>query len=65
MPSAWPSEWNALALAEIGEPVPGEETLAADDEIRGAERRQGVEQGLGSGREIAVQKCLPRAVEDA
>ena len=59
------SEWEALALAEIGEPVPGEEALAADDEILGAKGRQGAQQSLRSGWKIAVQERLSSAVEDA
>lgn len=58
-------ERDALGLADVGEPIPDEETLAADDESRRSERRQGVEQGLGSGREMAVQEHLPRAIEAA
>jgi len=33
MANAWPSTiGDALALAEVGQPVPGEHALAADDE---------------------------------
>jgi hypothetical protein len=41
------NEGDALVLAEIGEPVPGEETLAADDQVV-AVGRDGGEKGLGA-----------------
>jgi len=42
-------EGDALVFAQIGEPVPGEHALAANDEVF-AERLDGAEEGLGLGR---------------
>ncbi len=58
-------ERDSFALTKIGEPVQGEETLAAEGEIGGAKRRQGLEEGLRPAGEIAVQERLALAIEDA
>ncbi len=58
-------ELDPLLFTQVGEPVPGEEALAADDEVAAAKWRQGVEQGIRSAREIAVQHRLAVAIEDA
>ena len=47
-------EGDAFGGAEVGEPVPGEHALAADDESV-AEGRQGVEQCVRIGGDFAVQ----------
>jgi hypothetical protein len=57
-------EVDSLLLAQVGEPVPGEKALAADDEV-GAERGERGEQGVRTAREIAVQNRPSLAVEDA
>ncbi len=54
-------EGDALVLAEVGEPVPGEHALAADDEAV-AEGRDGVEEGVGLGGQIAVSKTVVAVV---
>ena len=50
-------EGDRLVLAEVGEPVPGEHALAADDEAV-AEGRDGVEEGVGAGGQIAFEDGL-------
>ena len=47
-------EGDALVLAEVGEPVPGEHALAADDEVF-AEGLDRVEEGIRLGGEIAFE----------
>ncbi len=59
------SERDSFRLAKVGEPVPGEEALAADDEVAAAKWRQGVEQGIRSAGQIPVQDGLAGAIEHA
>ena len=56
-------EGDLLLGAEVGEPVPGEHALAADDEPF-AERRDRIEEGGGIGRQIAIEERLALSVED-
>jgi len=50
-------ELDSLPLAEISEPVPGEDALGADDEAV-AEGSDRLEQGLGGGDEVVVEDDL-------
>ena len=61
---AWPSTKGMLVvLAQIGEPVPGEHALAADDQaLRNG--CNGLEEGFGPGRQIAFEDGLALVVED-
>jgi len=56
-------EGDALNFAEVGEPVPGEHALAADDEVF-AEGLDGVEEGVGLGGQIAFEDGLALVRED-
>jgi hypothetical protein len=55
-------EGDALVFAQVGEPVPAEDALAADDEVA-AEGLERLENGLRPARKIAVQGDLTRVVE--
>lgn len=57
-------EVNLLGLAQIREPVPGEQTLTADHEV-GAEGRDGREECLRPARETPVENGLAGPVQDA
>ncbi len=52
-----------LAFAQVGEPVPGEHALDADDEAV-AEGLDGVEEGVGRGGQVLLEDGLARVVED-
>ena len=56
-------EGDGLVLAQVGEPVPGEHALAADDQAV-AEGRDGVEKGLGLGGKIRLEDGLAGVVEN-
>ena len=47
-------EGDRVVFAEIGEPIPGEHALAADDQP-GAIRRDGIEERLGAGGQIGFE----------
>ena len=55
-------EGDGVVFAKVGEPVPGEHALAADDQA-GAIRRDGVEKGLRLGGQVALQDGLAVRVE--
>jgi hypothetical protein len=57
-------ETNLLGLAQIREPVPGEQALTADHEV-GAKGRDGREERLRPAREIPVENGLAGSVQDA
>jgi hypothetical protein len=57
-------EVDPLGLAQVGEPVPGEQALDADDEPT-AERRDGGEEGLGLAGELPVVDDLAVPVEES
>ena len=56
-------EGNAFVFAEIGEPVPREHALAADDEVF-AKGFDGVEEGVGLGGQIAFEDGFAFGAED-
>ena len=56
-------EGSSVILAQIGQPVPGKHALAADDQAL-AKRLDGVEEGLGPGRQIAFEDGLALVVKD-
>src|SRR5207249_4411742 len=56
-------EGDFVILAQIGQPVPGEHALAADDQAL-AKWLDGVEKGCGPGRQIAFVDGLALLVED-
>ena len=58
------NELDALASTQVGDPVPGEHALDADDEIV-AIGRDGFEEVLRSGPEVLVEPDFAIAVEDA
>ena len=47
-------EGDRFVFAEVGEPIPGEHALDADDQA-GAVRRDGVQENLGARRQIAFE----------
>jgi hypothetical protein len=53
-----------LALAQVGEPVPGERASVADDQVS-AVRGDGLEEGVGRGRDVGVLDDPALGVEDA
>jgi hypothetical protein len=57
-------EGDALVLAQVGQPVPGEQAFGGDNQAV-AEGRERVEDGLGAGVEGAGQALLSLRVEDA
>lgn len=57
-------EANALARAQIGESVPGEDALDGDDEVV-ATRCNHAQEGLGLGAQVLVHHDGARGVEDA
>ena len=62
---AWPSTKGiVLVLAQIGEPVPGEHALDADDQAV-AEGRDGVRGRRRAGGEVLVEDDVAVVVEDA
>ena len=54
----------AFAVAEVGQPAPGEDALDADDEVV-AEGSDGGEERFRCGREVPVEHRLSGLVEDA
>ena len=56
-------EGDALVLAQVGQPVPGEHALGADDQVR-AERLDGVEEHGRVGRQVLLEDGLALVVED-
>jgi hypothetical protein len=52
------AESDVLGVAQIGEPVPAEQTLARYDEVL-AERGDGLEEDGGLGRQVLVKTMLP------
>jgi len=56
-------EGDLVIFAKIGEPIPGEHALAADDEAR-AIRRDGVAKGVGTGGQIGFEDGVAIVVED-
>ena len=56
-------EGDLVVFAEIGEPVPGEHALAADDETR-AIRCDSVAKRLGVGRQIGFEDGVASVIED-
>ena len=56
-------EGDLLVRAQIGEPVPGEHALGADDEPV-AKRLDRVEEGGGRGGQVAIEDRLALGVED-
>ena len=52
-----------LVLAQVGEPVPGEHALAADDEAV-AEGLDGIEEGVGRGGQVLLEDGRALVVED-
>ena len=57
-------EGDLLAGAEIGQPVPGEHALHADDKFS-AVQADGVEKVIGPGGQVAVNERFARLVDDA
>jgi hypothetical protein len=57
-------EGDLLDVAQVGQPVPAEQALAADDEVV-ATRRDGFEEGTGLGGQVFVHDDLAGVVEDA
>src|SRR5262249_31112480 len=57
-------EGDALLVAAVGEPVPGEHALAGDDQAV-AEGCDGAEEGVGAGGDALVEGGAAVAVEDA
>src|SRR5262249_3420329 len=57
-------EGDGFLLAEVGQPVPGEHALDADHEAV-AEGGDGAEEGVGPGRQVAVEDDGAVVVEDA
>ena len=55
---------DILPLAEICEPIPGEDTFHGDDDIVTIGGK-GVEERSGSGRHIAVRHDIALGIEDA
>src|SRR5262249_11755261 len=55
---------DLLFLAEVGEPVPGEQALAGDDETF-AEGGDGAEEGVGAGGDGLLQDGGAGGIEDA
>jgi hypothetical protein len=58
------NEGNAFMGAEVGEPIPGEQTFDADDEILPI-RRNRLEKRLGCRLHMAVKNDLSISGEDA
>jgi hypothetical protein len=54
---------DAFVCAQVGEPVPGEHALATDDEVL-AKGLDGIEKGVGLGRQIAFEDGLAFGAED-
>ena len=57
-------ERNLVSAAEVGDPVPGEEALDADDNV-GAEGSEGIEESLFVGRDLRLTDDVAGLVEDA
>jgi len=57
------NEGDAFVFAEVGEPVPGEHALTADDEVF-AKGFDGVEEGVGLGGQIAFEDGFAFGAED-
>src|SRR6185436_19082586 len=57
-------EGDVLSRTQIGEPVPGEDALDADDDVV-AVRRDGAQQRLGAGGHVLVEHDVTAGVEDA
>src|SRR5262249_7441172 len=57
-------EGEALFVAQVGEPVPAEQALAADDEVV-AEGGDGVEEGGAVGGDGLLEEGVPGLVEQA
>src|SRR5262245_6749220 len=56
-------ESNGVVAAGIGEPVPGVDALAGDEQAV-AEGCDGLEEGLGGGAEVTGEAGLAVAIED-
>lgn len=56
-------EGQRVVCADVGEPVPGEHALATDDDA-GAKGSDGVEEGRGARRQIALEDGLALLIED-
>ena len=54
---------DVLILAQVGEPVPGEHALAADDQAV-APGGDGVEEGVGAGGQVLLEASLALGVQD-
>ena len=52
-----------MLLAQVGEPVPGEHALAADDQAL-AEGGESVEEGIGAGGQVLLEAGLTLGVQD-
>ena len=52
-----------MVLAQVGQPVPGEHALGADDQAV-AEGLHGVEEGMRVGRQVLLKGGLALVVED-
>jgi len=57
-------EGDLFLLAEVGEPVPGEQARAGDGHVL-AEGGEGVADGLGGGSDVAAEGDGAGGVEDA
>src|SRR5262249_7991104 len=57
-------EGDLLLVAEVGEPVPGEQALDGDDEVV-AEGGDGLQEAVGMGGQVLVEDDLSGGVKDA
>jgi hypothetical protein len=57
-------EGDLLLVAEVGQPVPAEQALAANNDV-GAKRSDGSEESVGTARQAAVENDVASAVKDA
>jgi hypothetical protein len=55
---------DGLSMTEICEPVPGKHTLGTDDDVFSV-WVDGIEEGIGVGRQVAVKDDLAMLVKDA
>jgi hypothetical protein len=62
-PGVSQGEGDGMVAAGVGQPVPGADAFAGDEKAV-AEGRDGAEEGLGGGRQVAAEAVLAVAVED-